>query len=53
MFKRFLFAAMALFSFASVSKADISDGQFSTNQIFDVQYYWSGNTLNASSFIAP
>ena len=53
MFKRFLLAAMALFSFASVSKADISDGQFSTNQIFDVQYYWSGNTLNASSFIAP
>ena len=35
------------------AKADIADGKFSTNQIFDVQYYWSGTTLNASSFIAP
>jgi hypothetical protein len=35
------------------AKADITDGKFSTNQIFDVQYYWSGNTLNASNFIAP
>ena len=35
------------------AKADISDGHFSTNQIFDVQYYWSGTTLNASNFIAP
>ncbi len=34
-------------------KADITDGKFSTNQIFDVQYYWSGTTLNASNFIAP
>lgn len=34
-------------------KADITDGHFSTNQIFDVQYYWSGTTLNASNFIAP
>lgn len=33
--------------------ADISDGHFSTNQIFDVQYYWSGTTLNASNFVAP
>ena len=33
--------------------ANITDGHFSTNQIFDVQYYWSGTTLNASSFIAP
>ncbi len=35
------------------AKADITDGKFSTNQIFDVQYYWSGTTLNASNFIAP
>jgi hypothetical protein len=35
------------------AKADITDGHFSTNQIFDVQYYWSGTTLNASNFIAP
>lgn len=33
--------------------ADITDGHFGTNQIFDVQYYWSGTTLNASNFIAP
>ncbi len=31
----------------------ITDGKFGINQIFDVQYYWSGNTLNASNFIAP
>jgi hypothetical protein len=37
----------------STSYADISDGHFSSNQIFDVQYYWSGTTLNASNFIAP
>ena len=53
MFKRIIGAFMALLAFASVAKADIADGHFSTNQIFDVQYYWSGNTLNASSFIAP
>ena len=35
------------------AKANITDGHFSTNQIFDVQYYWSGTTLNASNFIAP
>lgn len=39
--------------FATISHADIADGHFSTNQIFDVQYYWSGTTLNASNFIAP
>jgi F5/8 type C domain/Curlin associated repeat len=33
--------------------AAITDGKFGMAQIFDVQYYWSGNTLNASSFIAP
>jgi hypothetical protein len=31
----------------------ITDGKFGVNQIFDVQYYWSGNTLHASNFIAP
>lgn len=33
--------------------AAITDGKFGINQIFDVQYNWSGTTLNASSFIAP
>lgn len=33
--------------------AAITDGKFGINQIFDVQYYWSGTTLNASNFIAP
>lgn len=48
--------AVTLLVFLSVilpAKADITDGHFSTNQIFDVQYYWSGTTLNASNFIAP
>jgi hypothetical protein len=40
-------------AFAPVAQADLVDGHFSTNQIFDVQYYWSGTTLNASNFIAP
>ena len=51
--KRILAYILALFSIISTAKADIADGHFSTNQIFDVQYYWSGNTLNASNFIAP
>ena len=38
---------------SSFAHADITDGQFGINQIFDVQYYWSGTTLNASNFIAP
>jgi hypothetical protein len=46
-----LTAGLLLTSVAA--KADIADGKFSTNQIFDVQYYWSGTTLNASNFIAP
>lgn len=33
--------------------AAITDGKFGINQIFDVQYYWNGNTLHASNFIAP
>lgn len=35
------------------SQAAITDGKFGVNQIFDVQYYWNGTTLNASNFIAP
>jgi hypothetical protein len=46
-------AAMAMTFSALTAQAAITDGSFSINQIFDVQYYWSGNTLNASSFIAP
>jgi hypothetical protein len=38
---------------SKMSVAAITDGKFSINQIFDVQYYWSGNTLYASNFIAP
>lgn len=45
--------ALALAITTSNAQADIADGKFSINQIFDVQYYWSGNTLNASNFIAP
>ena len=52
MIKRILFVFMLLFSHLSVS-AGITDGKFSKNQIFDVQYWWNGTTLNASSFIAP
>jgi hypothetical protein len=52
MIKRILFIAMLLFSHLSVS-AGITDGKFGINQIFDVQYWWNGNTLNASNFIAP
>jgi hypothetical protein len=39
--------------FVSVVLAAITDGKFGINQIFDVQYYWSGTTLHASNFIAP
>lgn len=53
MYKKILAAAAAAISFASIAKADITDGAFGVNQIFDVQYYWSGTTLNASNFIAP
>jgi len=51
--RKIALAFVAVLTSLSVAKADIADGHFSTNQIFDVQYYWSGNTLNASSFIAP
>jgi hypothetical protein len=39
--------------FVSAAFAAITDGKFGINQIFDVQYYWSGTTLHASNFIAP
>jgi hypothetical protein len=44
---------LALLLLCSNAFAAITDGKFGINQIFDVQYYWSGNTLNASNFIAP
>jgi Curlin associated repeat/F5/8 type C domain len=44
---------LSLLLICSNAFAAITDGKFGINQIFDVQYYWSGNTLNASSFIAP
>lgn len=44
---------LGLLLLCSNAFAAITDGKFGINQIFDVQYYWSGNTLNASSFIAP
>ncbi len=52
MIKRILFLFMLLFSHLS-SSAGITDGKFGINLIFDVQYWWNGTTLNASSFIAP
>jgi len=48
--KKILFALMFL---CSNEFAAITDGKFGINQIFDVQYWWNGNTLNASNFIAP
>mgnify|MGYP000122654300 CR=1 FL=1 len=44
---------LALLFLCSNAFAAITDGKFGINQIFDVQYNWSGTTLNASNFIAP
>ena len=44
---------LALLFVCSNVFAAITDGKFGINQIFDVQYNWSGTTLNASNFIAP
>jgi hypothetical protein len=44
---------LALLLVCSNAFAAITDGKFGINQIFDVQYNWSGTTLNASNFIAP
>jgi hypothetical protein len=46
-------AVMAMLLSSATANSAITDGAFGVNQIFDVQYYWSGNTLNASNFIAP
>jgi hypothetical protein len=46
-------AILVYFIFVSAALAAITDGKFGINQIFDVQYYWSGTTLHASNFIAP
>jgi hypothetical protein len=44
---------LALMLVCSNAFGAITDGKFGINQIFDVQYNWSGTTLNASNFIAP
>ena len=44
---------LVLLLFCSNTFAAITDGKFGINQIFDVQYWWNGTTLNASNFIAP
>jgi hypothetical protein len=44
---------LLLMLFCSNAFGAITDGKFGINQIFDVQYWWNGNTLNASNFIAP
>jgi len=49
MIKRLLFLFMLLLTHLSVS-AGITDLKLSTAQIFDVQWYISGGTLNASGF---
>lgn len=44
---------LAFLFLCSTAHAAITDGKFGINQIFDVQYWWNGTTLNASNFIAP
>lgn len=51
--KKILLSILLFLNLSTASVASIVDGQFGINQIFDVQYYWSGSTLNASNFIAP
>lgn len=51
--KKILLSILLFLNLSTVAMASIVDGQFGINQIFDVQYYWSGSTLNASNFIAP
>ena len=48
-----LFVAVFMLLISKSGNAAITDGKFGVNQIFDVQYNWNGNTLNASNFIAP
>ena len=47
--RKILGAFIAVFA-AITAQADILDGKFTTAQIWDVQYSWSGNTLNARNF---
>jgi hypothetical protein len=49
-FKKKLLAVIMLTVGMMSSHAAITDGKFSTAQIWDVQYFWSGTTLNASGF---
>jgi len=44
---------LVLLFFCTNAIGAITDGKFGINQIFDVQYWWNGTTLNASNFIAP
>lgn len=48
-----LVSLLALMSAGGAANAAITDAVFGPSQIFDVQYYWSDTTLNASSFVAP
>jgi len=51
MFKRIASAVLALFAFATMARADITDAKFSTAQIFDVQWYVDGaNVLHTSGY---
>jgi hypothetical protein len=52
-FWAYLLLAAFVLTFSKVGNAAITDGKFGINQIFDVQYWWNGTTLNASNFIAP
>jgi hypothetical protein len=52
-FWAYLLLAAFVLTFSKVGNAAITDGKFGINQIFDVQYWWNGSTLNASNFIAP
>jgi hypothetical protein len=45
---RNLIAAVAMAVTSLTTHAAITDGRFGTGQMFDVQYYWSGTTLNVS-----
>jgi hypothetical protein len=48
--KKLLAVASALALALGTAHADIAQEHFSTSQIFDVQWYMSGSTLNASGF---
>lgn len=45
--------ACAALTMGTGAQAALTDGKFGSSQIFDVQYWWNGTTLNASNFIAP